>query len=190
MAKRNTLVIFGGSAIDASGEICAAAEAIGRAAARAGWAIANGGYGGTMESSARGAHEAGGQAIGVTCSVFKSSPNPYIDEIIKTDNLFDRLRALIEIGDAYVVLPGSTGTLAELAVVWELVNKKMLPRRPILGWGDYWRPVVAIFDQDTTRDPRLNTAGLPDHRGELITFVHSAEEVFNILECGGSTPLS
>lgn len=178
---RKNLVIFGGSDCGPTSGLCAAAEEVGRAAAQAGWTVVNGGYGGTMAASARGAREGGGRAIGVTCSIFKSPPNPHLSEIVPTNNLYHRLNALIELGDAYVVLPGSTGTLAELALVWELVNKRMIPRRPILCWGEYWRPVVAIFDQDSTRDPRINTTGLPDHRGELITFVHSAPEVLSAI---------
>lgn len=180
-AERKNLVIFGGSDFDAAAETWLAAEALGRAAAGAGWAVVSGGYGGCMEACSRGAAQAGGTATGVVCSIFKSPPNPYLTEIIRTENLYDRLRALIELGDAYVVMPGSTGTLAELALVWELVNKRMIPRRPILCWGEAWRPVVSIFSGDSTRDPRLDTRGLPDRRVELIQFVSTPEEVMAAL---------
>ena len=171
-----TVVIFGGSDFGPAGEIFLAAEELGRMFALRGWTVANGGYGGAMLASARGAVQAGGRAIGVTCAIFKSPPNEFISEVVRTGDLFERLRALIELGDAYVALPGSTGTLAELALVWELVNKRMIPRRPILCWGEYWRAIVRVFDRDSTRDPRINTAGLPDRRGELITFISTVEE--------------
>lgn len=181
---RKNLAVFGGSeAADGSADY-ADAEAIGRAAAEAGWTIVNGGYGGCMEASARGAAAARGRAIGVTCTIFKSPANPFISEVVPTADLYTRLRTLIELGDAYVVLPGSTGTLAELALVWELVNKRMLPRRPILCWGEMWRPVVSIFSGDTTSDPRLDTSGLPDRRVDLITFVNSVDELMRVI----STP--
>lgn len=179
---RTNVAIFGGSAAEATEELMRVAEELGRAFAGRGWTVVNGGYGGSMLASARGATQAGGRAIGVTCSAFKSPPNEFITEVVKTDNLFDRLRTLIELSDAYVVLPGSTGTLAELAMVWELVNKRMIPRRPILCWGEYWRQVVRIFDQDTTRDPRINTTGLPDRRVELISFVSTVEEAVRAIE--------
>ena len=44
------------------------ARRLGAALARAGYAVLNGGYGGTMEAAALGARDAGGWAIGVTCA--------------------------------------------------------------------------------------------------------------------------
>ncbi len=49
---------------------------------------------------------------------------------------------LIELGQAYVILPGSTGTLLELAMCWELMNKKFIPQRPMICLCQYWKPVV------------------------------------------------
>ena len=149
------------------------AFAVGRVLGELGYAIANGGYGGTMEASAAGAKSAGGSTIGVTCSVWSSQPNEYVDEIIVTDKLADRLGKLIELGTGgYVVLPGATGTLAELAWVWELACKGFLPfdetqdrhgggaqdkpgdgarpfdgaqGRPIVCVGEFWRPLVEMM---------------------------------------------
>ena len=112
---------------------------------RAGFTIANGGYAGTMEASAKGAQKAGAKTIGVTCSAFRrSQPNSYIDQEIQTANLHDRLKKLIELGTGYVVLPGGTGTLTELAYSWELINKGFLTSRTLVLLGDFWQPVVEL----------------------------------------------
>jgi predicted Rossmann-fold nucleotide-binding protein len=50
------------------------ARKVGRMIAEAGWIICNGGYGGAMEASARGAYEAGGKSVGVTGRFYRSSP--------------------------------------------------------------------------------------------------------------------
>lgn len=172
------VVLFGGSACTPDQPDFATAGAIGRAVARQGWTLVNGGYGGTMLASAQGAVEAGGRVIGVACSIFRSAPSACLHETLWTDNLFDRMRRLIELGDAYVCLPGSTGTLAELAMVWELMNKRQIPVRPLICWGAYWRPVVSIFDGDPNCDPRVPAlANLRERRGELIRFVDSVEEL-------------
>ena len=147
------------------------AFAVGRVLGELGYAIANGGYGGTMEASAAGAKSAGGSTIGVTCSVWSSQPNEYIDQTIVTDKLADRLAKLIELGEGgYVVLPGATGTLVELAWVWELACKGFLhgdemirpggetqgkpgdaesiggaQGRPIVCVGEFWRPLVEMM---------------------------------------------
>ncbi len=119
---------------------------LGGALARAGFTVCNGGYGGTMEAAARGAVEAGGHTIGVTCRAFRrGGPNAYIRQEVPTFDLFSRLNTLIRLGDAYVVLPGGTGTLLELAAVLELASKSVLrPARPILILGDFWCPVLRL----------------------------------------------
>ena len=100
------------------------AYSVGKLLAQAGFGIANGGYAGVMEASAAGAAKAGGLVTGVTCRAFKSAmANEYITKEIVTETLDQRIDTLIKAGDAFVVLPGGTGTLLELAKVWELKNK-------------------------------------------------------------------
>lgn len=121
----------------------------GKLLAQAGFTIANGGYGGTMTAAAKGAAEAGGEIIGVTCSAFKSKANKYITREIITSSLDERLDTLIKLGHAYVVLPGGTGTLLELAKVWELKNKGFLKReKPIILVGVFWKPLVELLKTD------------------------------------------
>jgi predicted Rossmann-fold nucleotide-binding protein len=48
-----------------------------------------------------------------------------------------------------VVLPGGTGTLLELAKVWELKNKGFLEeRKPIILAGAFWEPLVELIEAD------------------------------------------
>jgi uncharacterized protein (TIGR00730 family) len=144
------ITIFGTSraaAGDASFEL---AMETGRLLAQAGFIIANGGYGGTMLAAAKGATEAGGKIIGVTCSAFKSSrANKYVTREIVTGSLDERLDTLVKLGQAYIVLPGGTGTLLELAKVWELKNKGFLKaQKPIILLGGFWKPLVELIAND------------------------------------------
>jgi len=126
------------------------AEQVGQTLAQAGFAIANGGYRGTMDAAAKGAAAVGGTVIGVTCSAFKNSvANEYVTREIVACSLEERLRTLVELGQGYVVLPGGTGTLLELATVWELKNKGFLDRaKPVVLAGEFWRPLVDLVAQD------------------------------------------
>lgn len=124
---------------------------LGRAIAAAGWTLCNGGYGGTMEAAAQGAVDAGGHTIGVTCRIFRGrgNINSCIKQEVPTFDLHTRLNTLVRLGDAYVVLPGGTGTLLELALVWELFNKRLLRRAaPIILMGDHWRPIDPLIRAD------------------------------------------
>jgi len=144
------VTIFGTGRAEQADAAYTLALETGRLLAQAGFTIANGGYGGTMLAAAKGAAQAGGQVIGVTCSAFKSSKaNEYVTRTIVTTSLDERLDTLIELGQAYLVLPGGTGTLLELAKVWELRNKGFLKAdKPIILVGTFWRPLVDLVATD------------------------------------------
>ena len=168
--SRKTVTIFGTSRATAGDPVYALALETGRLLARSGFAIANGGYGGTMLAAAEGASGAGGEVIGVTCSALKSRANKYVSREIVTDSLDERLDTLIELGQAYVALPGGTGTLLELAKVWELKNKGFLGAdKPVILVGGFWRPLVdlvATDDPDSSLHVRL--ADSPKQAVEMI----------------------
>ena len=111
----------------------------------AGWVVMNGGYSGTMEASARGAKEAGGHVVGITVELFSRTPNRFTDETQCACDLWERLRVLVERADAFVVLPGATGTLAEIGVAWEFLCKKVMPPKPIVFLGDFWSPLYNLM---------------------------------------------
>lgn len=145
--------VFGTGRVKPGEPVFALAEQLGRELAEGGFAIANGGYGGTMLAGAKGAAAAGGTVVGVTCSAFTNSvANPYITREVVTGSLNARLDTLVKLGDGYVVLPGGTGTLLELAAVWELKNKKFFDSaKPIVLLGDFWKPLADLVGRD---DPR------------------------------------
>jgi uncharacterized protein (TIGR00725 family) len=142
--------VFGTGRAKAGDKNYKTAQELGRLLAEGGFAIANGGYGGTMEASAKGAKEAGGEVIGVTCLAFRrGAANKYVSREIVTKTLNERLDKLIELGSAYIVLAGGTGTLLELAMVWELKNKGFLDRsKPVILLGEYWEPLIEVVVKD------------------------------------------
>ena len=142
--QQKTIVIFGSSAPDPDSPNYIQALDLGKSLARAGYTIANGGYSGTMAATAQGAKKFHAPTIGVTCSAFgRGGPNQWIDKEIRTKNLPERLLTLINLADAFVVLPGSTGTLLEVAMAWELINKQFIAQRPIIFLSTYWQPVIS-----------------------------------------------
>lgn len=169
---RRTVTIFGTSKASEGDAVWRLAHDIGKACAEAGYAIANGGYGGTMLAAAMGASQAGGHTIGVTCGAFGTRPaNRFIKEEVRCGSLPERLAKLVELGDAYVVLRGGTGTLLELAEVWELTNKRFLsPAKPIIITHGFWEPLAEMMAQD---DPGCRS---------YLDFASTAEEVARILK--------
>ena len=170
--SEKTVTLFGTGAAMAGDSAYILAYETGKLLAQAGFTIANGGYGGTMLAAAKAAAEASGRIIGVTCSAFKQSrANQYLTREIVTDSLDERLDTLIKLGQAYVVLPGSTGTLLELAFVWELKNKGFLEADiPIILVGGFWKPLVDLVAADDPHSSRyIHQVDRPAQVVELIT---------------------
>lgn len=144
--------------------------------AQAGFVVANGGYGGTMEAAARGAREAGGRSIGVTADKISTVANQWIQEQIRVADWRDRLFKLIELGDGYVALPGGTGTLAELAVVWEMLNKRLLPAKPVVLLGEQWLPVVnAVPPSELNSNPVVQAQTVPEAVATLRRYLRNPQ---------------
>jgi uncharacterized protein (TIGR00730 family) len=158
------VTIFGSSRPKEGDEEYQQAYDVGKQLSLAGFTICNGGFGGIMEASARGAKEAGGRTIGITFNINKRAANPWIDKIIHEPALIDRMMKLVELADAYVVLKGGTGTLLELAAVWEFINKGLLAEKPIVIVGEFWDGVVET----------LRTELLWEGAGDCTKFIHRA----------------
>jgi len=149
----------------------AQAQALGAALAEAGFVVCTGGYAGVMEAVSRGAKEAGGRTIGITAAHFKSRANRWVDEEIRVKTWQDRLFELIKRGRGYVACPGGTGTLVELAVVWEMANKGVMSGKPVVVLGDFWQPIIdRVREVETGHPSRWEEAGEP-----LIHAAPSAE---------------
>jgi uncharacterized protein (TIGR00730 family) len=142
-ARSHIVTVFGSSRPRPGDPEYDQALELGAELARAGFLVCNGGYGGIMEASSRGARESGGKTIGVVCSIFGNRPaNAWTGETMVTQTLMERLDRLVSLGEGYVVLKGGTGTLLEFSMVWELMNKKMMHAKPIVLLGSFWEGVV------------------------------------------------
>ena len=144
MGRERLLVAVFGSGDPQEGEpLYELAREVGAQLAAAGYGVVTGGYGGVMEGASRGAAEAGGPAVGVTCASFDGrAPNRFLTEEREAPDLVSRTGTLIEVACGYIVLHGKSGTLAELTLVWALHRAGSLGRRPVVLLGDAWRPFL------------------------------------------------
>lgn len=155
--SRTVISVFGSSRCQPQSQLYQLAYELGRALGTAGFAVASGGYSGAMEAVSRGAAECGGHVIGVVSSAVSGKTNPWVAEEIVAASWQERLHKLISLGDGYVACRGGTGTLVELAVAWEMMCKSVMPRRPLVGLGEFWRPVVELI---TACDEGARSEGL------------------------------
>ena len=175
--------VFGGSQPKEGSEAYAAARALGEALALRGHTVLTGGYAGTMEAVSRGAAGAGGHVIGVTCEEIGRyhglRANQWVQEERKCATLMERLRGLIEGSDAAIALPGGPGTLAEIALTWNLMIVGALARRPLILVGGGWQRVWSEYYA------QLSDYSPPDQR-ELLAFAGTALEAVNLLGASSS----
>jgi len=141
--------VFGGAQPQPDSPEYESARALGALLAQRGHTVLTGGYIGVMEAVSRGAHEAGGHVIGVTCEDIeawrKVSRNPWVKEEWRKKTLLERMQALIEGCDAAIALPGGIGTLAEISLMWNLMVVESLHRRPLILVGSGWQSTLDQF---------------------------------------------
>ena len=143
MRQEKIVTVFGSSRPREGEADYEEARVLGRALAKHGFAVCSGGYGGVMEAVSRGAKEAGGKTYGVTAEFFTAAKlNSWIDTEVRMKTWEERLFELIRLADGFVACKGGTGTLVELAVVWEMLNKSVMSGKPFTVLGDFWQPVL------------------------------------------------
>ena len=143
------ITIFGGSQPQPGSPAYVQAYELGKLLALAGHTILTGGYMGTMEAASRGANEAGGHVIGVTCADIEawrgSGANGWVQEERRFATLQERLNELIRACDAAVALPGGPGTLTEIALTWNLMIVDSIPHKPLILVGPGWKTTLETF---------------------------------------------
>ncbi len=119
--------------------------------AEAGFVIVDGGGPGIMAAASRGAKAGKGQTIGVTfypknMANFEGRDlaNP-LDKEIKTGNYLERTLKLLELGDAYLIFNGGTGTVSEFGMAWGLARLHFGHHRPLVLFGQWWQEIMNTF---------------------------------------------
>jgi len=173
------ITIFGGAQPAPDDTAYQDAYELGKILANAGHTILTGGYMGPMEAASRGASEAGGHVIGVTCADIEAwrpiKPNAWVKEELRCITLQERLNALIDGCEAAIALPGGAGTLAEVALTWNLMLIDPDLQKPLILVGPGWR---SVFDEFF----RSFGAYMPGRQRELLLFAPDVQTAVKLLE--------
>ena len=112
-APARHVAVVGG--YEATPEVLALAEEVGRRLAQRGCILVTGGRRGVAEAASRGAVLAGGTTVGILPGTSRAEANPYVTVAVPT-GLGETRNALVVMGaDAVIALPGAYGTLSEVA---------------------------------------------------------------------------
>ncbi len=134
------LVSGGGEADQAT---VALAESVGGFLAKAGAIVLTGGLGGVMEAACQGAKAANGVTVAVIPGSDSRRANRYVDIVIASGMAHGRNAILVHSADAVIALPGSYGTLSEIALALTM-------GKPVISLGS-WRPDERVL---TATDPQ------------------------------------
>lgn len=168
-----TITVFGSSKPVSGDEEYETAYQLGRLLGETGFSVCTGGYQGIMDAVSKGASEFNVDVIGVTVDLFSAEPSKHLTKQIHCNSLFERIEKLIELGDAYIILRGGTGTLVELTTVWELMNKNLIEHKPIACHGEMWQRIIKPMEERIQYEKRETG---------LVQCFNLIEECFDLIE--------
>ena len=134
---------------------------------------------GLMGVLAQAAMDRGGKVIGVEPQFFidEGFEMEGLDELIITQTMAERREKMIRLGEAFIAMPGGTGTLEEISEVMSKVSLHHLDALCILyNLNGYYDSLKALLERMIEAD--LST----QERQEGIYFADSLDEVRFILE--------
>lgn len=120
---------------------------------------------------------AGGDVIGVEPEFFikENFQHEGLTQLIVTKDMAERKAKMMELGEAFVVFPGGTGTLEEVADVMSMVSLKMLKAPCIIyNLNGYYNDLQSLLRHMI--EEGLSSAD----RQEGIYFVSNLEEIIKI----------
>ncbi len=107
---------------------------IGKMLAQKNCTVVNGGLGGVMDASAKGAHSEGGTVIGILPGE-KQLANPFIGVSIATNMGHARNIIIVHSSDAVVSIGGGYGTVSEISIALK-EGKKVVAINPPVTFPD------------------------------------------------------
>lgn len=146
-----SVTFFGYSQADETDEEYIGAYDSAKLIAESGREIINGGGPGVMYASTKGAKDAGGKVTAVYytpqhASQFEGKSGINIADVVEEkSNYLERTQRLMELGDAYVIFNGGTGTVSEFAMAWAVARLYFERHKPLVFFGDFWKNILDAF---------------------------------------------
>ena len=170
--------VFGSARTPVDHPEYAAAQGLGAALARAGFAVITGGGPGTMEAINRGASEAGGVSVGLGIELpFEQRLNDWVDLGINFRYFFARKTMFVKYAQAFVIMPGGFGTLDEMFEALTLVQTRKVTRFPVILFGtEYWRGLLDWMRASVLPGGKIASADL-----DLVHLTDDIDEIVQII---------
>ena len=150
---------------NATPDIAAQAEQVGRELAKRGAMVACGGLGGVMEAVCKGAKSAGGTTIGILPGDDPSAANRWVDIPICTGLGYARNVIVVKTGRAVIAVGGAYGTLSEIGhALGENIPVVGLNTWTMARRGETDTSIEVVTDASAAVDAAFEAARLRDSR--------------------------
>ena len=154
-----------------------------RLLAENGYIIVNGGGPGVMLASTLGAKSVNGK-VEVVIIDEKINMGKYyegseinnkgnVDQVYRTKSIQERTEKIVDLADANIVFKGGTGTMAELALVWEKAKFEYGKHKPLIFFGDSWKKTIEVLVENLDFDKIER---------KVYAFAENSEEVLKIIK--------
>jgi len=147
----NSVTFFGCSCGDVGDPHFDGAYETAKAIATSGRRVVNGGGPGVMLAATIGAQEVNGKTSAVyyrpeLATNFKGEVAAnFADKTYEEANYIMRTKKLLELGDAYIVFNGGTGTISEFAMAWGVARLYIDKHKPLILYGEFWEHLMQDF---------------------------------------------
>lgn len=178
MNRLDSVCVYCGSSNDVSQSHKDLATRLGQALAGRQWRLVYGGGGvGLMGATARAAHEAGGDVLGIIPRFLLAKERLYDavkHEIVET--MHERKTRMFEEADGFIVLPGGIGTLEEAVEVLSWARLGLHNKPTIFLHEDgYWDPFFQMIEHT------IKGGFNPDSFRDLLGSARTAEEALDLM---------
>ena len=148
-----------------------------------GYIIVNGGGPGIMLASTLGAKSVNGKVevaiidekinMGKNYEGSEIDNKKNVDQIYRSKTIQERTEKIVELADAHIVFKGGTGTMAELALVWEKAKFEYGKHEPLIFFGNCWKQTIEALVENLDFDKIER---------KVYAFADSPEEVLKIIK--------
>lgn len=160
-----------------------ARELSGRLVRELGYSVISGGGPGIMEAADRGAHEAGGDSLGLLISLPDTQPtNPYITESVSFHYFFARKTCLTFGADVFIFFPGGFGTLDEFFELITLIQTKKINGVPLICFGsEYWNALKNFMQTEMMSYDKILQDAIAPGDIDLFTITDDLDKIVDII---------
>ena len=117
--------------------------------------IYGGGHTGLMGSVSKSCMNMGGEVVGIIPKnlIKKEKINFEITKTFIVDNMSIRKKKLFDMGDAYLIMPGGSGTIEEATEVisWKILgihDKEII----LLNFNNFWDPLIKMYEESKIKN--------------------------------------